>query len=457
MTARNDAAREAARLILAADPTIGPRALAARLSISPATAHSILSNLRTTGTTMPTAPATIDAAAKLLPAHPLPVTGAEDDPEAILAAAEAEAAAAEAATAARLAAARAAAAAAAEARKQRAEDEARAKAEAARIAAEIAARPAPVAAAVAAVAAVAAAADLGLPPIVSRWRAVVPAPCKGWVGRAAELGALADWMSHPEDGPCMLAGPKGSGKTSLLREACARAGRTMLRINGHRDMAASDLIGTWIVRSDRSLAWNDGPLPAAMRAGAVLLVDESDRIPSGTASCMQAVLEGGGEPLTIPETGEIVHPAPGFRIVATANSVGDSTGGYAAAVAVDEATLDRYDLVMHVDPMQGAELEKLARGAAPLITADKLTLALSYHASLTAAAAAGDLRSTPSPRRLRAFARLLSRGWQAEAAAAAAYSDRLDPAEAEAVRSILTRLLSTLAAPAPAAAPAVTP
>lgn len=489
MTARNDHARAATAALLATGQTLGPRALAAALGISPSTAHAILASFNTStpttnpnpGTlTMPNAPATLDAAASVvLPSTILRTDEADAGTRATAIAAGCIATVDDAAAAAdaQLAAAMAAVA-AAQMAKAKAEAEAKAKAaaaEAARIAAEQEQQrtlaeahakqqaeqaamakakakatakaeqaPVPALAAVAAAQAKPQAGPADLPPIVSRWQFEVPQSMgKNWIGRRQELALLSAWIAQP-DGPCGLTGPKGSGKTALLREAAARAGRVFLRVNGHRDMVSSDLVGSWVTRADRTLAWSDGPLPAAMRAGACLLVDEWDRIPSGTTSVAQAVMEG--DSLTIPETGESVSPAPGFCIVASANSIGDRSGGYAATLPVDAATLDRFGLLLRIDPMGKADLRRLIRSHVPACSDAHRESALAYHLALCEAAEKGDLSEIPSPRRLLALCRWVSRGVDPALAVAATYADRLDATEGEAVRALASRMVTPDAA-----------
>lgn len=47
-------------------------------------------------------------------------------------------------------------------------------------------------------------------------RALIPAPCRAFVGRRQEMDGLVDWLRRMEDpGLCVLSGPSGSGKTEV--------------------------------------------------------------------------------------------------------------------------------------------------------------------------------------------------------------------------------------------------
>ena len=58
--------------------------------------------------------------------------------------------------------------------------------------------------------------------------------------------------------------------------------------------------------------------------------------------CLQGVLEG--KPVLIKKTGEVIHPARGFNVIATANTKGRGSedGRFAAATIIDEAFLERF-------------------------------------------------------------------------------------------------------------------
>ena len=82
-----------------------------------------------------------------------------------------------------------------------------------------------------------------------------------------------------------------------------------------------------------------------MRRGAILLIDEIDR-GSNKLMCLQSILEG--KPYFNKKTGEMIRPAQGFTVVATANTKGRGTedGRFIAAQILDEAFLERFPITV---------------------------------------------------------------------------------------------------------------
>ena len=93
-----------------------------------------------------------------------------------------------------------------------------------------------------------------------------------------------------------------------------------------------------------------------MKKGAVLLIDELDR-GSNKIMCLQGVLEG--KPVLIKKTGEVVKPADGFNVIATANTKGKGSddGRFIAANIIDEAFLERFTITME-QPYPSVNVEK---------------------------------------------------------------------------------------------------
>lgn len=141
-----------------------------------------------------------------------------------------------------------------------------------------------------------------------------------------------------------ITGLSGNGKTTMVEQVCAKVKRECIRVNISIETDEEDLIGGNTLQ-DGNIVYREGPVLTAMRRGAILLIDEIDR-GSNKLMCLQSVLEG--KPFFNKKTGEVIHPAPGFNIIATANTKGRGTedGRFIAAQILDEAFLERFSITV---------------------------------------------------------------------------------------------------------------
>ena len=144
--------------------------------------------------------------------------------------------------------------------------------------------------------------------------------------------------------PTYVSGLSGNGKTLMIEQACARLGREYVRVQITPETDEDDLIGGFRLINGETV-FNKGPVIKAMERGAILLIDEIDR-GSNKIMALQGVMEG--KPVLIKKTGEMVRPAPGFNIFATANTKGQGSddGKFIAATIIDEAFLERFTITM---------------------------------------------------------------------------------------------------------------
>ena len=144
--------------------------------------------------------------------------------------------------------------------------------------------------------------------------------------------------------PTYVTGLSGNGKTFMIEQACAKAGREYVRVQISPETDEDDLIGGFRLLNGETI-FQKGPVIKAMEAGAILLIDEIDR---GTNKIMalQGVLEG--KPVLIKKTGQIIKPANGFNVIATANTKGKGSddGRFSAATIIDEAFLERFTITI---------------------------------------------------------------------------------------------------------------
>lgn len=140
--------------------------------------------------------------------------------------------------------------------------------------------------------------------------------------------------------PVFITGLSGNGKTLMVEQICAKLKREMFRVNITVETDEDDLIGGHTL-VDGNLQYREGPVLKAMRKGAVLLLDEVD-LGGNKLMCLQSILEGKG--YLIKKTGEFVFPAPGFNIIATANTKGQGNddGKFVGTQIMNEAMLERF-------------------------------------------------------------------------------------------------------------------
>ena len=146
--------------------------------------------------------------------------------------------------------------------------------------------------------------------------------------------------------PLYISGLSGNGKTFMVEQACARMKREYIRIQINPETDEDAIVGGFRLL-DGETVFQKGPLVKAMESGAILLVDEIDRASNKAIFSLLGALEG--KPILLTKIGEVVHPQPGFNIIATANTKGrgSETGQYAAAQVIDDAFLERF--VAHID------------------------------------------------------------------------------------------------------------
>lgn len=161
---------------------------------------------------------------------------------------------------------------------------------------------------------------------------------ESYVFMAAKLrDILAFWQSGEH--ALKIVGDPATGKTSIIEQFHARLRWPLYKIACKPRTEARELIGQLFPVEDGTLKWIDGPVLRAAREGTSVLLDEYNIMEPGEATGLNMLLEGYS--ITIEATGEVVRPAPGFKVFVTENHV-ESKLAVTGRYVHDAANADRF-------------------------------------------------------------------------------------------------------------------
>ncbi|MEO8887759.1 MAG: MoxR family ATPase [Jatrophihabitantaceae bacterium] len=157
------------------------------------------------------------------------------------------------------------------------------------------------------------------------------------IGRQRELELLLAALDSGAH--VVLEGPPGTGKSTLLRAVAAAQAVPFLFVEGNAELTPARLVGHFdparvLAEGYSEQIFIDGPLAAALRSGALLYIEELNRVPEETLNVLITVMSEAE--LHVPRLG-LVRAAPGFRLVAAMNPY-DTVGTARISAAVYDRT-----------------------------------------------------------------------------------------------------------------------
>ncbi len=117
--------------------------------------------------------------------------------------------------------------------------------------------------------------------------------------------------------PVMLKGPTGCGKTRFVEYMAYRMNRPLITVACHEDLSATDLVGRFLLEGEETV-WHDGPLTAAVRAGAICYLDEVVEARKDTVVIIHPLTDDRRR-LPIEKRGTVIEAPPEFMLVVSYN------------------------------------------------------------------------------------------------------------------------------------------
>lgn len=186
------------------------------------------------------------------------------------------------------------------------------------------------------------------------------------------IAILAGFMHNKR---VLLQGMHGSGKSSHIEQIAARLNWQCVRVNLDGHISRLDLVGrdAVVVRDGKQVTeFQEGIVPRAVRRPIALILDEYDAGRADVMFVLQRLLERHGDFMLL-ERNETVSPHPAFRLFATANTIGlgNSTGLYYGAQKLNQAQLDRWDIVAVLDYPNATQERSIVCAHVPMMDTEQ--------------------------------------------------------------------------------------
>ena len=181
--------------------------------------------------------------------------------------------------------------------------------------------------------------------VPAEWAWHIPKEDDKYVVQVEEAARLVSALVDGDK--ILITGPTGSGKSSLVKYACAKLAAPFVRINMSADAESSVLFGQLVVK-DGATVWEDGPITEAVKYGGVCLIDEWELMPPEISMSLQNLLEDDGYLFLKEMPGKAEDktfvPHKNFRLICAGNTVGqgDDSGSFSGTMVQNSATLDRF-------------------------------------------------------------------------------------------------------------------
>ncbi|HVX02681.1 MAG TPA: AAA family ATPase [Nitrososphaera sp.] len=221
----------------------------------------------------------------------------------------------------------------------------------------------------------------------------------------------------------LIIGPKGTGKTTLVRKFASEMGKELYSVNFSLRTRESHLVGTRTIDKGQ-INFVEGVLVKSMRDGTMLYLDELNAAEADVLLRLDEALDDRRQLVLKEAEGQLVKASPDWFVIATINPL-----SHVGTKELPPQLLSRFPVRMRLDyPPEELELEIVKRHV-KLVDDGKLRdvkHAIQLAKSLRDAAAVEELYYSPSLRESIAFAKMLNAGLSGRQAAEVVYANAYD-------------------------------
>ena len=209
----------------------------------------------------------------------------------------------------------------------------------------------------------------------------------------------------------IIIGPKGTGKTTLVREYAMRKSKNLQSINFSLRTRESHLVGTKSL-TDGNIGFDEGILVKSMKEGNILYLDEINAAEADVLLRLDEALDDRRQVILKESGGEIIKAKDSWFVVSTINPL-----THVGTKELPPQILSRFPVRVRLDyPPEDIEYQIIKRHVKNPNEADVLQ-GIKLANVLRQASAVEELYYSPSIRETIAFAKLIDGGVSAKQAA----------------------------------------
>jgi nitric oxide reductase NorQ protein len=209
----------------------------------------------------------------------------------------------------------------------------------------------------------------------------------------------------------LVIGPKGTGKTSLVREYAAHKSKKLESINFSLRTRESHLIGTKSL-SEGNIGFDEGVLVKSMKEGSILYLDELNAAEADVLLRLDEALDDRKQIVLKESDGQVIKAADSWFAIATINPL-----THVGTKELPPQLLSRFPVRIRLDyPPEDIEY-KIIKRHVKNPNEDEVLQGIKLANTLRQASAVEELYYSPSMRETIAYAKLLEGGSSAKEAA----------------------------------------